>query len=297
MARSYATISTSRWRDDDFRALTVEEQHAYFLLTTQPDISAAGVLTMALTRWASRSKNGSRAGFRAALEGLQDNGVIVIDDETEEILIVPFVADDGGYTNSKRRFAIRDAASQVESTALRRALAAEFARLNLPADWIPEFSQVDSLSDGVSDALSIADRRATPKNSDIRRVVVGTGSPLDPATHTPHSPTLVPPPEAATREDARKRATRIPDDFAITAEMVAWGRENAPHVNGGYETQKFVDYWRGRSGKDATKTDWLATWRNWMRKAQEDTKRPGRGVATGANRHTSQRHDNPFAEV
>lgn len=79
--------------------------------------------------------------------------------------------------------------------------------------------------------------------------------------------------------------------------MVAWGRENAPHVNGGYETQKFVDYWRGRSGKDGTKTDWLATWRNWMRKAQEDTQRPGRGVATGANRHTAQRHDNPFAEV
>lgn len=296
MARSYANVSTSRWRDDDFRSLTVEEQHAYFLLTTQPDISAAGVLTMALTRWASRSKNGSRAGFRAALEGLQDNGVIVIDDETEEILVIPFVADDGGYTNSKRRFAIRDAASQVESTSLRRALAREFARLNLPADWIPEFSQVDSLSDTPSDALSMPDRSPTSKNSDIRRVVVSTCSTQQPPTHNPHSTTLVPAPPAPTREDARKRATRIPDDFAITAEMVAWGRENAPHVNGGYETQKFIDYWRARSGKDATKTDWIATWRNWMRKAQEDTTRAGRGVATGANRHTAQRHDNPFAE-
>ncbi len=292
MARSYANVSTSRWRDDDFRSLTVEEQHAYFLLTTQPDISAAGVLTMALTRWASRSKNGSRAGFRAALDGLQDNGVIVIDDETEEILVIPFVADDGGYTNSKRRFAIRDAASQVESTSLRRALAREFARLNLPADWIPEFSQVDSLSD----ALSIADRRGTPKNSDIGRVVVSTCTTGDPTTHNPQPTTLAPAPPAPTRE-ARTRATRIPDDFAVTPEMVTWARENAPHVNGGYETQKFADYWRGRSGKDATKTDWPATWRNWMRKAQEDAQRPGRGVATGANRHTAQRHDNPFAEA
>lgn len=93
----------------------------------------------------------------------------------------------------------------------------------------------------------------------------------------------------------RKRATRIPDDFAITPEMAVWGREHAPHVNGVYETQKFADYWRSRSGKDATKTDWIATWRNWMRKAQEDIRRQ-RGPTTGANRHTAQRHDNPFAE-
>jgi hypothetical protein len=104
-------------------------------------------------------------------------------------------------------------------------------------------------------------------------------------------------PPASLREAAAKRGTRIPDDFAVTAEMVAWARENAPQVNGSYETAKFVDYWRAKAGRDATKTDWIGTWRNWMRKAQEDTTRGGRGVTTGANRHTSQRHDNPFAEA
>jgi hypothetical protein len=103
------------------------------------------------------------------------------------------------------------------------------------------------------------------------------------------------PPTAAAREGAPRRGTRLPDDFAVTAEMVAWARENHPAVNGGYETKKFRDYWQSRSGKDATKTDWVATWRNWIRKADENDR--GRSVATGANRHTSQRHDNPFAEV
>jgi hypothetical protein len=102
-------------------------------------------------------------------------------------------------------------------------------------------------------------------------------------------------PPASPREPASKRGTRLPDDFAVTADMVTWARQNHPHVNGAYETQKFVDYWRGRSGKDATKVDWIGTWRNWIRKADENTR--GRGVATGANRHTTQRHDNPFAEV
>jgi hypothetical protein len=67
----------------------------------------------------------------------------------------------------------------------------------------------------------------------------------------------------------KKIATRIPDDFAPTPEMVAWARENTPLV-GRRETEDFVDYWRAKSGKDAEKADWPATWRRWMRRAQGD---------------------------
>lgn len=63
------------------------------------------------------------------------------------------------------------------------------------------------------------------------------------------------------------RATRIPEDFAITAEMLAWARQHAPGVDGRFETAQFCDYWRAKSGRDATKLDWVATWRNWMRNA------------------------------
>lgn len=53
--------------------------------------------------------------------------------------------------------------------------------------------------------------------------------------------------------------------------MVAWAHEHAPHVDGRAETARFVDYWRAKTGKDATKRDWPATWRNWMRTAEERT--------------------------
>lgn len=36
------------------------------------------------------------------------------------------------------------------------------------------------------------------------------------------------------------------------------------------EAERFRDYWCAKSGKDATKTDWQATWRNWVRKAVAD---------------------------
>lgn len=56
--------------------------------------------------------------------------------------------------------------------------------------------------------------------------------------------------------------------------MVAWAHENTPDVDGKYQTTKFINYWRGRAGAGATKVDWVATWENWMFKAQEDITGP-----------------------
>lgn len=67
---------------------------------------------------------------------------------------------------------------------------------------------------------------------------------------------------------ARKRGTRIPDDFQVTPEMVAYAREKCPNVDGALETEKFINYWTAKTGKDATKLDWVATWKNWMLRAQ-----------------------------
>ncbi|MFI2577722.1 hypothetical protein ACH5AJ_36615 [Streptomyces rochei] len=99
------------------------------------------------------------------------------------------------------------------------------------------------------------------------------------------------------QESPRKRGTRLPDDFAVTDEMKTWFTTTCPGVNGPRETEKFRNYWSAKSGKDATKVDWPATWRNWMLRAADDRRgRPGgAGVATGANRHTDDRPDtNPF---
>ena len=71
---------------------------------------------------------------------------------------------------------------------------------------------------------------------------------------------------------ARKRGTRLPDDFTITTDMIDWARKNTPLV-GAKETEAFVDYWRGIPGTKGTKLDWPGTWRNWMRRAQSDAER------------------------
>lgn len=66
-----------------------------------------------------------------------------------------------------------------------------------------------------------------------------------------------------------KLGTRIPPDFHPTVEMIAWAKKNTPNV-GMAETEAFVDWAKAKVGTGALKRDWLAAWRNWMRKAQKD---------------------------
>src|SRR6218665_2786899 len=60
------------------------------------------------------------------------------------------------------------------------------------------------------------------------------------------------------------RGTRIPDDFTITDQMRAWAAERCPGMDINLATEKFVNYWQARPGKNGTKLDWFATWRNWL---------------------------------
>jgi len=82
----------------------------------------------------------------------------------------------------------------------------------------------------------------------------------------------------------RKRATRLTDDFKVTPEMRLWASSKAPDADLSTETEKFINYWVAKSGKDATKLDWAATWRNWILNAKSSQARPdhsARGLAKG----------------
>ena len=70
------------------------------------------------------------------------------------------------------------------------------------------------------------------------------------------------------------RATRIPDPFHVTAAMREWAAAEVPGVDVDRSTRTFVDYWRAESGSKAAKRDWVATWRNWLRR---DADRGGGG--------------------
>lgn len=82
-------------------------------------------------------------------------------------------------------------------------------------------------------------------------------------------------PLAKETERPRKRGSRLPKPFEIPPEWVREGCRIEAElgsplgVNMKNEFAKFCDHWWAKSGKDATKEDWLATWRNWIRRACE----------------------------
>lgn len=65
----------------------------------------------------------------------------------------------------------------------------------------------------------------------------------------------------------RKRGARIPDDFAVNDEMRHWATSNGMDtLDLDAVTASFCDYWKAASGPTATKLDWIAAWRVWVRK-------------------------------
>lgn len=66
----------------------------------------------------------------------------------------------------------------------------------------------------------------------------------------------------------KRRGTRLPDDWFLPS---AWGQwavaEGHSEQTIRTEAENFRDYWHSRAGPTASKLDWEATWRVWMRKA------------------------------
>jgi len=83
----------------------------------------------------------------------------------------------------------------------------------------------------------------------------------------------------------RKRASRIAEDFEVTPAMRQWAAVKKPEIDLSLETEKFINFWVAKSGKDATKLDWPATWRNWILNAKppqgQRMDHSARGIAKG----------------
>lgn len=96
----------------------------------------------------------------------------------------------------------------------------------------------------------------------------------------------MPQPKSKTR---KRPATTVPDAFPITDVMRTWAAAKAPGVDVDDQTERFLD-WSRANGK--TNSDWVAAWRNWIRRAPQFQSRPQpkpvQGTLALANRLRSQ---------
>lgn len=74
--------------------------------------------------------------------------------------------------------------------------------------------------------------------------------------------------DAPAKAVAKKvRATRLYADWKLPEEWAEWATiEGMDSLTVRKQESIFRDYWIAKSGKDAAKLDWEATWRNWVRR-------------------------------
>lgn len=87
---------------------------------------------------------------------------------------------------------------------------------------------------------------------------------------------LIPDSGFRSRERASPRGSRLPLD-ELPDEWRAFCQVERPDLNPEVTFAKFADHWRSQPGAKGRKSDWLATWRNWVR----NERAPLRAVAGG----------------
>ncbi len=67
------------------------------------------------------------------------------------------------------------------------------------------------------------------------------------------------------------KGTRLPPDWQLPRPWGEWAMLELGMKPDAirHEAGKFHDYWIAKTGPNATKLDWAATWRNWAKKAIE----------------------------
>jgi hypothetical protein len=299
--------------ESDFTALTAGGQRLYLFLLSQPDLSHLGVLALRSRRWARAAADLTADDVQTALNELEKHRYVVTDYEAEELFVRSFVRRDKVYRQPNVLRAAADHLALVTSPLLRQALAVELRRIEameMPATSAEIVSEMlAALGDGPTpgdDTRSSMpegdDERSSmsPEGDDERPSMSpddgGSGNPS--AKHAPgttgdrgglrsyvgDSPSpepLAPNPEPretpSASPNARKprgesRGTRLPDGFSVTDDMKNWAREHTP-LAGMVDHEMFLDHWRSQSGQRAVKRDWVAAWRNWMRRVQENKSR------------------------
>lgn len=106
------------------------------------------------------------------------------------------------------------------------------------------------------------------RSSQERSGNVGRNVPeTDTETDTEHSPTESVP---------RKRGSRLDPTWIPPVDVRDQMATECPNVDQATEYRKFCDYWIAQPGQKGVKLDWTATYRNWIRRASENTATNGK---------------------
>jgi uncharacterized protein YdaU (DUF1376 family) len=78
------------------------------------------------------------------------------------------------------------------------------------------------------------------------------------------------------RTTKTQRGTRLPTSFELPDEWIGFCRQERADLDPQTVFAEFLDYWIAQPGQKGVKTDWPATWRNWVRRQTATRSAQGR---------------------
>ena len=202
----YGKLFARIWSDRDFTALTARAQQVYAMLCSHSSRNMAGVLPVTLKRWANSTNDATVNNVTEALQELAANKFVVIDWDTEELLIRTFIRNDEVYRQPNLMKAARKFARQTESAALRWVLHDELSRLpdHKGADDTAQIAKelVDGLQRTPPKPFTEPFREPIPKGWGVGGYVSGVRD-------SPNTGTLKPAPEDDTAHRAETPGAEI----------------------------------------------------------------------------------------
>jgi len=139
----------------------------------------------------------------------------------------------------------------------------------IPVELVVLAVRTAELARGATDPVAER-RRAFDRERKRRASKKGPPTQSEPAS---------PPSELQERKDAAvgrarasNRGTRIPGDWFPDEKALLFAEGKLGSLRAHEEIEKFKDYWQARAGSQALKLDWMATWRTWIRKAEEKSR-------------------------
>lgn len=67
-------------------------------------------------------------------------------------------------------------------------------------------------------------------------------------------------------KEHNNRGSRLPTNWIAPQEYIDYCNTERPDLNANFIADGFKDYWISIAGSKGLKTDWFATWRNWVRR-------------------------------
>lgn len=272
--RDYGKVYSRIWESADFRALTEDGRTLVLYLLTCQHGTIAGVFRVP-DGYACEDLQWTSERVSEGFGDLLRKGFAARCETTKWVWVTKFLEwnppENPNQCKAARKIALGVPDQCVWKRAFMRACG-PLVGIDPPVDNPPPANPSETVPQPVTVTVAVTGAGAVPPS---------VGAPPN------GSPTPPPAPPAPAAKAAATKGSRLDADWKLPKAWGDWALAEFPQWDAAKvrrEGESFRDHWVAKTGKDATKLDWQATWRNWCRSsiAHKDDPKPTPGAQGSA---------------